>query len=76
MELKQAIATRIEELLQEKNVSVEELAEKTQLPENMLKNILACKYKKVELHRVFIIAYALGMSLQGFFEAPIFDNVT
>ena len=75
MELNKAIAERVSGLLKEKGVAIEELAVKTGLPEKTIKGILANRYQKVGLHRVFIISYSLGLSLQDFFADKIFDNV-
>ena len=76
MELKKAIALRLQQLMEEKGETTASLAQKTELPETTVKNILACRHKRVELHRVFILSYALGLSLQAFFQDGVFDSVT
>ncbi len=75
MNLNRAIAVRLQRLLEEKGVGVADLAIKTGLPEKVINNILGEKYLKVGLHRIFVIAHALGGSLKDFFDDELFDEV-
>lgn len=75
MQLKEAIAKRMQALFDEKGVTVEEVAEKTGLPVLTIQKILKAGYKKVAINTVFIICYVLGYSLKDFYGDSIFDNV-
>ena len=75
MELKEAVAKRMQALFDEKGVTVEEVALKTKLPVTTIKKILKAGYKKVAMHTVFVICRALGSSLDEFYGDSIFDNI-
>lgn len=75
MELNKAIAARLQRLMDEKGVTVADLSIKTELPEKTIKNILAEKYVKVGLHRIFVMAHAMGSSIKEFFDDSLFDTV-
>lgn len=73
MEFKEAVAIRIKTLLEERQMSVEELAEKTELPVKTVRKILDCGYKKIGAEKVFIICYALNMPMSKFYDDEIFS---
>jgi DNA-binding Xre family transcriptional regulator len=71
MKLQQSIASRINQLMQEREMTKEDLAQKAQLPLQMVENILSCKYKNVGLHTIFVICRAMDIFLKDFFQTPI-----
>ena len=68
MKLQQSIASRIQELMHERGMTKEDLAQKTQLPLQTVENILSCKYKNVGLHTIFVICRAMNIYLKDFFQ--------
>ena len=68
MKLQQSIASRIQELMHERGMTKEDLAQKTQLPLQTVENILSCKYKNVGLHTIFVICRAMDICLKDFFQ--------
>ncbi len=71
MKLGQDIAARINELMQEKGVTKEELAERTHLPLQTVEEILGCEYDAIGLHTIFVICRALDIFLKDFFQVPV-----
>ena len=71
MKLEQSIASRINQLMQERDLTKEDLAQKTHLPVQKVENILRCKYQNIGLHTIFVICRAMDICLQNFFQTPV-----
>ena len=77
MELTNAIAKRIEDLLFEKNMTQYRLIKITCLNEKTVFDIMKGRSKDVKFSTITNIAFAFGLSLTEFFNDPVFaeDNL-
>ena len=75
MELWIAIRNRILELSEEKNFTINELAEWSGLSRSSLKNILYGKSKAPKITTIKIICDGLGMTLDEFFANDEFRSL-
>lgn len=73
MNMAQAIAKRVSELLVEKEMSQYELRKRTCLSEKTLIRLLHNRTKDVNSSTVFLIASAFGLTLEQFYASPLFD---
>lgn len=74
MTLSQALAARIEELLNQKEITQYRLAMDSGASHGIISAILHCKNKSTSLLVVYNIAQALDMDLQDFFDSPLFKD--
>lgn len=58
------VSKRITEIMEKKNISREELAERTGLTINCIKNINKGTRKRLTLNDMYIIANAFGMNIK------------
>ena len=76
MKLVEAVGKRVEQLLQERNMKANHLSKLGGIPRSALSVLIAAKRRTVELDTVYQICVTLEISLQEFFSAPIFNEVT
>ena len=76
MTFAEAVSKRITALLAEKNYTQYQLEKRGGISRSTVSLIVACKHKTVNLDTIYQIAATLGISLQEFFDDPIFDEVT
>ena len=69
-----ALALRIEELLNEKNITRYKLAMNSGVPHSTLKNILHETVKDNLLSTTILIANGFGMSVSEFLDSPLFEE--
>ena len=73
MNIANATAKRISQLLIEKNKTQYKLRQETCLSEKTLIGLLHNRTKDVNSSTVFLIASAFGLSLKEFYDSPLFD---
>ena len=73
MELNQAFAKRVKEILKEKNMTQYKLAQQTGLYQSTMTDILRCKYKTPNFKNMSLIIRELGCTFNEFFTSPLFD---
>lgn len=73
MNISQAIATRIRELLQEKQISQYKLEHKACIPHETLKSIMKGKAKGVNLRTLIYIADGFDMNIKEFLDSELFE---
>lgn len=73
MQLNEAIAKRIRELLSEKNLSQYKLEQLSGITHNTLLCIMSARYKSCNLKTLLKIIKALEISTCYFFNSPLFD---
>ena len=73
MNISEAVALRIADLLKERQVSQYRLEKETGLPHETLKSIMKCKTKGVNLKTIITIAYGFNMSVSEFLNSKYFD---
>ncbi len=78
MTLSEALAARIDELLQHKKMTQYKLALESGATNSMISEIRHCKNNSTALSVVYNIAQGFGMDLPEFFDSPLFrdGNIT
>ena len=78
MTFNEALATRITELLKEKDMTQYRLAMNSGVVAQSIDNIRRQRNKTNAVNIVFQIAQGFGMTLKEFFDSPLFDieNIT
>lgn len=78
MKLSEALAARIDELLQQNKMTQYKLALESGATNSMISDIRHCKNKSTALIVVYNIAQGFGMELPEFFDSPLFrdGNIT
>ena len=78
MTFNEALATRINELLKEKDMTQYRLAMNSGVVAQSIHNIRRQRNKTNAVNIVFQIAQGFGMTLKEFFDSPLFDieNIT
>ena len=78
MTLSEALAARIDELLQQKDMTQYKLSMESGATNSMISEIRHCKYNSTALSVVYNIAQGFGMDLPEFFDSPLFrdGNIT
>lgn len=73
MKLANAVGKRIKELLFQKNITQYKLAKSTCLNFKTLSSLLNGKTQDVKLSTIYLCSQVLNISLQEFFNSPLFN---
>lgn len=73
MDLYKAISIRLKNLLTQNNITVKELAQKTNISKQRIINLINEKQKRTKLSTILIIAKGFNLSLPEFFKDDIFN---
>ena len=76
MKLVEAVGRRVENLLKERGMTQYGLAKLGGIPRQTVNIVVKGLHEKVALDTIYQIAATLDMSLEQFFNDPIFDEVT
>lgn len=74
--LTEAVGIRIKALLREQNITQYYLCKTGGIPRATVNLIVNGRVKSPQIDTIYQIAATLGISLQEFFDDPIFDEVT
>lgn len=74
MKVSQAVATRIREVLDEKNITQYRLEKNSGLSKGTITSLMYSRYKGVNLTTLIVIIRTLGMSVEEFFSSPLFNE--
>lgn len=74
MKLNQATGLRLQQLLQEKNMTKYQLYMKSGVPKSTIGNIINCTYDSVQLRIIHELCQGLGIDLNEFFHSPLFQE--
>ena len=74
MKVSQAVATRIREILAEKQMSQYRLEMNSGLSKGILTSLMYARYKGVNLTTLIIVIRTLGISIDEFFNSPLFSE--
>ncbi len=74
MTLNEAIATRINGLLAEKNMTQYRLAMNSGVPAQEIDNIRRQKNKMTAVNIIYQIAQGFGLTLKEFFDSSLFED--
>lgn len=77
MKVSEAVATRIREILNQKNMSQYKLEQNSGLSKGTLTSLMYARYKGVNLTTLIIVIRTLGISVDEFFDSQLFneDNI-
>ena len=75
MKLSEAIAIRVKELLNERDLSNYYLFKEGGIPRSTISSVVNAKKNNVGTNTIYQIASTLGISIKEFFDAPIFEKV-
>ena len=74
MKVSQAVATRIREILAEKNMTQYRLEMNSCLSKGTLTSLMYARYKGVNLTTLITVIRTLGITIDEFFKSPLFDE--
>ena len=74
IEVSQAVALRIQELLKAKNITRYKLAQKSCLSHDTIKSIMKNKAKGVTLKTIILLAEGFGITAAEFLDSSLFDR--
>lgn len=74
MKVSQAVATRIREILAEKNMTQYRLEMNSGLSKGTLTSLMYARYKGVNLTTLITVICTLGITIDEFFKSPLFDE--
>lgn len=70
-----AISQRLQNICKVRNLSINKLASLSCLTQSTVQNIIECNYQNTKLLTIVRICDGLNMSLEEFFDDPIFNNL-
>ena len=74
MRLNEAVSLRLQQLLQEKEMTQYQLYLKSGLPKSTIGNVVNCAYDSVKLRILHEMCQGFGITLPEFFASPLFDE--
>ena len=74
MNIGQAVAKRVTDLLKQHDKTQYRLAKDMTVTHNTMTNIVNAKTKSVNLNTIFLMCRALGITIDDFFNDPVFKN--
>lgn len=75
MNIQEAIRLRIIELANEKNLSMNKIAERCYMNTSTLISLLNGHSKRSEVTTIAKICYGLGVTVKEFYNSPLFDDI-
>ena len=72
MQLSEAVSKRLQELLNERNMTPYQLYKKSGVPKSTLGNVMNCAYDSVKLRIIHELCQGLDIDLSDFFQSPLF----
>ena len=78
MTLSQAVSIRITELLKQRNLTQYALHKLSGVPQSTLSTIINCRFSGMKLRIIYEICEGLEITLEEFFNSPLFsrENIT
>lgn len=76
MKLNQAVSLRLQELLDEQNMTQYQLYLRSGIPKSTINNIVKCTYDSVKLRIIHEICQGLDINIPQFFDSPLFHEET
>ena len=74
MQLNKAVSLRLNELLEEKNMTQYQLYMKSGVPKSTIGNVINCTYDSVKLRIIHEVCQGLEISVSEFFQSPLFEE--
>ena len=74
MQLNKAVSMRLCEFLNQNGMTQYQLYIKSGVPKSTIGNIINCAYDSVKLRVIHEICQGLGISINDFFNSPLFNE--
>ncbi len=74
MQLNEAVKYRIQELLQQQEMTQYQLFARSGVPKSTISNLMNCAYDSVKLRILHELCQGFQISLSEFFQSPLFDE--
>lgn len=74
MKVSQAVSERIKQILAEKQITQYRLEKNSGLSKGTLTSLMYARYKGVNLTTLIIIIRTLGITIDEFFDSPLFSD--
>lgn len=74
MKLNEAISARLQQLLQEREMTQYQLFMKSGVPKSTIGNVINCSYDSVKLRVIHEMCQGLGIGVDEFFQSPYFKE--
>ena len=74
MKVSQAVSERIKQILAEKQITQYRLEKNSGLSKGTLTSLMYARYKGVNLTTLIIIIRTLGITINEFFDSPLFSD--
>ena len=75
MKLNQAVSLRIQQLLQEYNMTQYQPSSRSGVPKSTISNLMHCAYDSVKLRIIHELCQGFSVSISEFFASDLFDEV-
>jgi transcriptional regulator with XRE-family HTH domain len=75
LNIQEAIRSRILELMAERDLTISELSRRAELRQSTVNSIIKGEVKSPTVQSTLLIAKAMGLSLDQFFNSPHFRNI-
>ena len=69
-----AVATRVREILKDKNMSIYRLEKITAMSHNSMQTVMRADNKSVNLKTVLLLIRGLNVTAKEFFDSPLFED--
>ena len=74
MKLNEAVSQRLQELLNERQMTQYQLFMKSGVPKSTIGNVINCSYSSVKLRIIHEICQGFEIGISEFFATPLFDE--
>ena len=74
MRLNEAVSKRIVELCRQRGLSQYALSIKSDVPQSTLSTVINCSFPSMKLRIIYEICEGLEISLEEFFNSPLFER--
>ncbi len=74
MQLNEAVSKRLGQLLQQREMTQYQLYLRSGVPKSTIGNVINCSYESVKLRIIHEMCQGLGISINEFFDSPLFDE--
>lgn len=72
--MNEAVSQRLAELLEQNKMTQYQLFIRSGVPKSTIGNVVNCAYDSVKLRVLHELCQGLGISLNEFFQSPLFDE--
>ena len=74
MKLNQAVGLRLQQLLQENDMTQYQLSSRSGVPKSTISNLVHCAYDSVKLRIIHELCQGFSISISEFFASDLFDE--